>query len=187
MARQEPRWKTAAIYGGAALTSLIVVFFVMQLWRADLKIPLHYEWRDLKQGGEALDPIGSNDVLLFSALFKGMTENGWYLHNPAIGAPYGMEFNDYPFADTLHFAAIKVLSLLTGSWPMAMNFYFLLGFPLTVLTSLYVFRQLKISWLPAVVGSLLFTFSVSRVDARVARRFPRTARARSAAARPRAS
>ncbi len=140
------------------MLSLVIASFVLQLWRADFNIPFAYEWRDIRQGGEALDPVGSNDALLFYTFFKGMSENGWYLHNPAIGAPGGLDFHDYPFADTVHFALIKVLQWMTPNYAVAVNLYFLLGFPLAVLSALFVFRQFKISWLPAVVGSLLFAF-----------------------------
>jgi hypothetical protein len=146
------------IYLGSAVLSLVIAAFVLQLWRADFNIPFAYEWRDLRKGGEALDPIGSNDALLFYSFFKGMNENGWYLKNPAIGAPYGLNFSDYPFADTVHFALIKALEWVTPNYAVAVNLYFLLGFPLAVLSCLFLFRQLKISWLPAVVGSLLFAF-----------------------------
>jgi hypothetical protein len=157
--RPQSRLAPTLIYSGSALISLIIVFFVLQLWRADFNIPIAYEWRDLKRGGEALDPIGSNDVLLFCSLFKGMRENGWFQHNPALGAPGDLDFQDYPIGENLHFVAIKVLQWLTPTYGMTANFYFLVGFPLCMVSALFVLRQFKIRDALAVVGSLLFTFA----------------------------
>lgn len=131
----------------------------MELWRADLNIPLAYEWRDLRRGGEELDPIGSNDTLLFCSFFKGMRENGWYLHNPALGAPGEMNFSDYPFADSFHFLTIKVLEWLTPTFGMTVNLFFILGFPVTAIASLFVLRQFGLSNSLAIAGSLLYTFA----------------------------
>jgi phosphoglycerol transferase len=153
------RRQSLLIYSAAAVVSLVIVFFVLQLWRADFNIPIAYEWRDLKQGGEALDPIGSNDVLLFCSLFKGMRENGWFLHNPALGAPGELDFHDYPIGENLQFFAIKFLEWLTPTYGMTANIYFLLGFPLCMVSTLFVLRQFKIGYALAVAGALLFTFA----------------------------
>jgi phosphoglycerol transferase len=146
-------------YAGTALAALLLAGFFLQLWRADLNIPLAYEWRDLRRGGEELDPIGSNDALLFYSFFKGMRENGWYLRNPALGAPGEMDFNDYPFADSFHFLTIKVLEWLTPNFAVTVNLFFILGFPLTALTSAWVMRQFRLSWPLVFAGSLLYTFA----------------------------
>ncbi len=53
---------------------------------------------------------------------------------------------------------MKLISFLSLNYAITFNIYFILTFPLTVLTSLYVLRQFNISTLPAIVGSLLFTF-----------------------------
>ncbi len=157
-ARPESHGARTLIYAGTALLSLVIVYFVLQLGRADLNIPFAYEWRDLRRGGEALDPVGSNDALLFYSFFKGMRENGWYLHNPALGAPGELNFSDYPFADNVHFLMIKALEWVTPNYAMTVNLFFLLGFPLSALSALFVLRQFKLTPLLAVVGSLLFTF-----------------------------
>jgi len=152
------RLNPTLVYLYSVVLSLVIVAGVLQIWRADPHVPLAYEWRDLKQGGDAIDPIGSNDAILFYGLFKGISENGWYLHNPDVGMPSGLNMHDYPMADSLHFFLIKALCYLTSDFFIATNIYFLVGFPLTALTTLFALREFKISDPLALVCSLLFTF-----------------------------
>src|SRR6267142_78555 len=60
-------------------------------------------------------------------------------------------------ADNLHFLLIKLFTLFSSDYALIFNFYFLLTFPLTTISSLYVFRHFNISYLLAVMGSLLYT------------------------------
>ena len=152
------RFKSTIIYLITAVLSLIITGYILQLWKADLNVPFSYEWKDIKIGGNALDPIGSNDAILFYCLFKGICENGWYLHNPNVGMPAGLDMHDYPMADTLQFAIVKVIGYFTSNYAAAANVYFLLGFPLVAMAALYTFKELKISNFVALIGSLLFTF-----------------------------
>lgn len=114
----------------------------MKLWRADPRTPFEY-------GG---------DALFYEMVTKGIIDNGWYLRNNFIGMPGGAEVFYFPMDDNLHFLLIKLFSLFTSDYALIFNFYFLLTFPLTTISSLYVFRHFKISYLLAVLGSLLYTF-----------------------------
>ena len=120
----------------------VFLFWIMDLWSADLTIPFTY-------GG---------DALLESALIKGLIDNGWVLHNSFTGMPFGTFFYDYPLNSNLDFIIMKIIALFYPNWAATMNIYYILTFPLTVVTSLFVFRKLNISPLPAIAGSLLFTF-----------------------------
>jgi phosphoglycerol transferase len=116
----------------------------MQLWKADWNIPLHY--------------YRHGDVFSHSFILKGIIDNGWYLQNPLVGMPTGLWFHDYPLSDNLHFSLMKLVSLFTPGYGAALNVYFILTFPLTTVTALFVFRRFRISNPPAMVGSLLFSF-----------------------------
>ncbi len=111
-----------------AVTTLIT-FFALQLWRARLDVPLTY----------------SGDALPTGAHFKTVIETGWYEYQRLLGAPYGQTYNDFPTADNLHFIAAKVLSLFTHDWAVAMNLYFIIGFPLAAIAALWLFRRLGMS------------------------------------------
>ncbi|HKR21915.1 MAG TPA: hypothetical protein VJS17_04930, partial [Pyrinomonadaceae bacterium] len=65
---------------------------------------------------------------------------------------------DFPLPDNFHFLLIKLLSLFSSHHGLILNLFFLLTFPLTTWTSLYVFRHFSISYLPSLLGSLLYTF-----------------------------
>jgi phosphoglycerol transferase len=114
----------------------------MKLWRADPRTPFEY-------GG---------DALFYEMITKGIIDNGWYLRNNFIGMPGGSELFYFPMDDNLHFLLMKLFSIFTSDYALIFNFYFLLTFPLTTISSLYVFRHFKISYLIAVMGSLLYTF-----------------------------
>lgn len=136
------RLRTIGEYAGAVTLCLVILTCVMKLWRADLRTPFEY-------GG---------DALFHGMVIKGIIDNGWYLRNNFIGMPGGAELFYFPMADNLHFLLIKLFSLFTSDYALIFNFYFLLTFPLTTISSLYVFRHFKISYLIAVLGSLLYTF-----------------------------
>ncbi len=136
------RWRAVAVYAGAVAACLLGLTFALRLWRADLRVPFEYH----------------SDSMLFAALAKGAVEQGWYLHNGQVGAPFGLDMHDFPLVDSLHFLAIKLLAQPGWSFAVAYNLYFLLTFPLTTLSALYVLRRFHVADGPAVVGSLLFTF-----------------------------
>lgn len=136
------RLRTIGEYLGAVVLCLVILVCVMKLWRADLRTPFEY-------GG---------DALFHGMVIKGIIDNGWYLSNNSIGMPGGAELFYFPMADNLHFLIIKLFSFFTSDYALIFNLYFLLTFPLTTISALYVFRYFKISYLIAVLGSLLYTF-----------------------------
>ena len=136
------RLRTIGEYAVAVVLCLVIVTCVMKLWRANPRTPFEY-------GG---------DALFHGMVIKGIIDNGWYLRNNFIGMPGGAELFYFPMADNLHFLLIKLFSLFTSDYALIFNFYFLLTFPLTTISSLYVFRHFNISYLIAVLGSLLYAF-----------------------------
>jgi phosphoglycerol transferase len=134
--------RTLAGYAAAVLLCLAVLTGVMRLWKRDLAIPFVY----LVDGLSVLTWV------------KGTIESGWYWLNPALGAPGTSEFFDFPMVETLHVALIKLLAWVCRDYGMLANLYFLLTFPLTTLSSLWVLRRWAISWGPAVLVSLLYAF-----------------------------
>ena len=136
------RAKTVAIYAAAIAASLLATVWVLKLWQADLSVPFVYK-------GDGL----VNDVWI-----KGIIDNGWYLYNNYVGAPTELAMADFPTADNFHLFLIKVISLFTGNFAVTINIFFLATFPLTTVSSLFVFRKLNISYPTAIFGSLLYTF-----------------------------
>jgi hypothetical protein len=136
-------------YLAAALISTLAGVWFLELWRADLRVPFTY-------GG---------DALLFAMPVKSIVDHGWYLQNPNLGAPGGLQLFDYPFAahNAFHLLLIKLMALFSGDWALLFNLYFLLGFPLITLSALAVLRQFRVGYGPAIVASVLYAFLPSRL------------------------
>ena len=129
-------------YVSVVVLCILVQIWLLQLWRADLWVPFSY----------------FGDGLLSSGWIKGLIDNGWYLQNSYLGAPIGQTLYDFPLSNNLDFIIIKIIGLFVPNYAFAMNFFFLLTFPLTALTSMLVLRQMGISNAVAALGSLLYAF-----------------------------
>jgi phosphoglycerol transferase len=129
-------------YLAAVVLCLLMLVWVMKLWRADLNYPFTY----------------FGDALLNSVATKGAIEQGWWVHNAYLAAPSGMNCGAYPAIDNSHFLLIKAISMFTGDYARTLNLFYLLTFPLTTLASLYFFRYQKISYGVSLTVSFLFTF-----------------------------
>jgi hypothetical protein len=130
-------------YAGLSMAVVMVAaFVVLELWRADLRVPLAY----------------SGDANLLHTFVKGILENGWYLENPSLGAPGEVDLYDYPvlMGNNLDVLLIRVLGLGSDDAALVMNVFFLLTFPLIALTAYITFRVLGISSGAAVVCSALY-------------------------------
>lgn len=134
--------KELSYYIVAIVLCLVWLFWSMQLWKADLNVPFNY----------------GVDSIFFGTLVKGVIDNGWYTYNAFIGIPIPFNLFDFPFNCNLDFAIMKLLSVFNSNWAWVINSYFLLTFPLTIVTTLFTFRILKIDPLPSIAGSLLYTF-----------------------------
>ncbi|TFD55478.1 hypothetical protein E3T43_11115 [Cryobacterium sp. Hh7] len=131
------------LYSAAAVLSAVLVIITLQLWRANLSVPFTYR-------GDAL-PVGAH--------FKTVIEEGWYEHQPRLGAPFGQHYSDFPTADNLHLIAAKFLSLFTSDWGTAMNVYYIAGFILTALTAVWFLRVCTISRSLSLVLAVLYSLA----------------------------
>ena len=139
-----PLVRGLAAYVGAIVVSSFCVWLLWDLWKADLRYPL-------------VGMLG--DVLHAQAvIFKGMTDNGWSLHNRWLGAPFGLDMRDFPLADLLVLGAAKFLSFFTKNHILIRNLIAVGSYPLVTVTSLHVMRRLGIRYTIALAGSLLFAF-----------------------------
>jgi phosphoglycerol transferase len=130
------------IYFVAVLASFSILAWAMKLWEADLSIPFNY----------------SGDSLFIGSLIKGIIDNGWYLSNPFMGAPFGNHLYDFPLYAYSDFAIIKVISIFSSNYATVMNVFYIATFPLTTLSTLFVLRQFNLSYSISIFGSILYTF-----------------------------
>src|SRR5215813_8683801 len=138
------RRREAAAYFIALALCLWILERLLKLKNCDLSVPFIYD------GG---------DATFYSMAIKTVITKGWYLTNDSLGMPRGMEMYDFPIPDTFHFLLIKFLGLFTSDFARVQNTFFLLTFPLTTICSFYVLRRFRISYAPAILASLLYTFT----------------------------
>ncbi|MBA4188004.1 MAG: hypothetical protein C0467_08290 [Planctomycetaceae bacterium] len=133
-----------AWYAGTMLLSCILVFWGLRLDVADFRAPFYYDL----------------DALLMMPLVKATVERGVGGHwqNEKMGAPGILELYDFPVIDHLHLFIIWLLGHCTSNLSALYNTYFLLTFPLTVLTTMIAFRHLGLTLTAASVGGILFAF-----------------------------
>jgi phosphoglycerol transferase len=97
--------------------------------------------------------------LFYQLVVKGTLDHGWLLDNSSLGAPEGLNLRDVPTSDhNFYFLLLRLIGFLTADYALVLNLFFALSFPLTVISSLAVWRHFGLSWLPAILGSLLYTF-----------------------------
>ena len=134
--------EAAAAYAAAVWLSLLIAAVVLKLDRADLSVPFVY----------------TGDGLWTAAWVKSLVDSRWFLHNRFLGMPGGMYLHDFPIPDNLHIGLLKLLCLFTQRFGLALNLYYLCGYPLTALTALYVLRRFIGPGLPSLVAALLYAF-----------------------------
>jgi phosphoglycerol transferase len=141
-------WTTRAFaacapYVFAALLALAVLTCVLKLWQADPRVPL---------------AVYGGDGLQTQAYIQGVADRGWYLRNDRLGYPFGQEMYDFPMVDNLHFLLLKLLARVLPSTTLAFNAYYLLTYPLTAVTALFVCRRFGLSCGPSLFAALLYAF-----------------------------
>lgn len=130
------------LYVAVAVAASAVSVVVLQLWRASLDVPFDYQ----------------GDAVSFLSSVKGMIEHGWVWENPSLGAPGTANLLDFPTADLLNVLIIRVLAWITRDPATTVNLFYLLGYPVIAISSLWSFRRLGVSRATAAALSLLFTF-----------------------------
>ena len=127
-------------YTAIAAASLALALIALKVWYADWSIP----WAI------------TGDAIPVAAHFKTALETGWYEHQPLLGAPFGQTYHDFPTAETTNFLMAVILGQLFGDWAVAMNVYFVLGFPLAAAAAAWFLRVTGASRLTAFPTAVLY-------------------------------
>lgn len=139
----ERRWHELAAYMVAIVLCLVILGELLNLRQADLATPISYY----------------GDGLFYSMATKAVITNGWWLTNDSLGAPHGQEIHDYPQNDCFSYLLIKIMGLFTSNFAVVFNLFYLISFPLTTISSFYVLRKFNLSRAPAIMASLLYSFT----------------------------
>ncbi len=137
------RRRIAGLYVFTAVAASVVATFALQLWSARLDVPFEY----------------TGDGLSTAAHIKTVLETGWYESQSLLGAPAGQVFHDFPTADNLHMVAARIIGFFTSDFAVAINVYYLAGFPLAALTALWFFRKVGISAPLGVALAIVFSIA----------------------------
>jgi phosphoglycerol transferase len=130
-------------YLAAGFTTMLATVFALRLWAADLRVPFNY--------------VG--DAVAVGAHVQTVLETGWYERQPLLGWPAGQAYHDFPTADNLNFAIIRVLGLVSHNWPTVINLYYIIGFPLAALTGVWFLRRVGVSRVMTVTLATLFAIA----------------------------
>jgi len=134
--------RTISAGAAAAVLSLALALVLFDVRPADFAVPLWYE----------------GDSLFTLALAKGLLEHGEILHNPDVGAPYGLELHDFPYPYGLHLAALRAIGWFTHEPGAAVNALWLLGFPAITAAAFTALRLLGLPRAESAVAAVLYCF-----------------------------
>jgi phosphoglycerol transferase len=138
------------------LLSLLIAALVLELWKANLRVPIF--------------PFDGSDGGLTLASIKGVLDHGWYETNANLGAPFGQVNHDFPLyiGELGSILEIKGLSLFSSQVAVVLNAFVMLGFPLAALTAFLVLRRLGLSRPVALTCGVFFSvmpFHFTRAEA----------------------
>tara|TARA_B110001454_G_scaffold219057_1_gene249618 strand:- start:56487 stop:58613 length:2127 start_codon:yes stop_codon:yes gene_type:complete len=104
-------------------------------------------------------PLGyGEDGALTLAIIKGIIQNGWYLENPYLGAPFNQLNFDFPIPDLLFLFIIKILGLFRADHFQIFNMFFYLSYSMVGCSAFAVLRRLNISPAVSLLGAFVFAF-----------------------------
>lgn len=125
------------------LALLLLLAYCFPLSSIDLRVPFTY----------------SGDALAQGVAVKTIRESGWIFYNPRLGAPFGINFFDYPSADGLFTLTVWFLSRLSADYALVLNVFCILGFVAIYLSSYWVLRRFDISGLLAIAGAVIYSLA----------------------------
>ena len=134
-------WITAVRSAGVGLVALGAACAILRWDRGDLGVPF------ARFGG---------DLLIQAMWAKTIIEQGWIHWNPALGAPFGQEYYDFPLFESTNFLLQRFLGWIGGGYAFALNGYYILTFPLIAACSYWALTGLAISWLPSAIVSVAY-------------------------------
>lgn len=129
----------------------VLAFIVLGLHGWDLTVPLIYR---------------NSDDIWQLALTKMLSDTGWVLTNPFLGAPGVAHWHHNAAAQTsaLHSVLMLGISRFVSDPVAVQQIYYLLNFPLIALTSFFAGRLVGLAKLPAFCIGLLYAFTTFRIE-----------------------
>lgn len=138
--RERARWvRDLAWLAIAEAGTLLAATLVLQLWRARWRVPFY----------------NSFDVTLNAGMFKTVLLRGWYFDNPKLGFPTGANLRDFPLGDGWHLVYLRVFSVVSRDWGLALNTMYIGGFVLIAAAAYLALRWLHVGPIVAAGGAVV--------------------------------
>jgi phosphoglycerol transferase len=136
------RWRRDAYWVvGVSSLSVGVALLLYQVWNANLHLPLGHNF----------------DMRVNTAMVKGLGQNGWWVHNPRLGAPFGQDMSDFPASGrTSELVVLRAIRAVVDSPGLAVNVYFFAGFAILAAVAFLVFRRIGLS--PPMAAALAIAY-----------------------------
>jgi phosphoglycerol transferase len=132
-------------YGLALIASLVLVQLTTHLLSNILATPPY-----------------AGDNLWTQAYIKGLISGDWLPftvpHSLRQGAPFGFRQTEFPMPEGFLQLILKAVGLFTNDSGVAVNVFYVLGFPLSCLSFVYLARRFRMEWMSALSLGLLFSF-----------------------------
>ncbi len=139
--------KNISIYLAAPFLSLLLLVCFYNLWDLDLSKPVFGY---------------GQDSLFHIFVVKTIINYGWFLQNDAVGFPHldgSFYLYDFPIhADAFNFLIIKIFSYFSQDAFFVTNCFFIFTFALSSFCAFLVLRVFGITFLSALLVSILFAF-----------------------------
>ncbi len=134
---RELGWLLAAEAGSA-----VAAIVVLRLWRARWRIPFY----------------SRVDATLTAAWIKTVLAHGWYYDNRNLGFPTGANQRDYPSGDLWHLTFLRLFSVASHDWALALNVVYVGSFLLITATAYVALRALGVRPVVAAGGAVVTAF-----------------------------
>jgi phosphoglycerol transferase len=136
-----------------AVTAVVLLVPVLELWDADLGVPLATVY------SPADGYVYTPDAPFYQMLAKGGLDHLWFLDNDLLGWPLGQQVHDLPQTlDNLNLLGLKVLGVVVGDVGATVNIFFVLTFAAVAASAYLVLRALRVSAPSAFVAALLYAY-----------------------------
>ncbi len=125
-------------FGLAEAATALATVTVLQLWRARPNVPFY----------------DASDVPLQAATVKAVLLRGWYFGDPRLGYPRGANLRDFPLGDGWHFVFLRIFSIASHDWALAMNVMYVGTFLLVAASAYVALRCLRTRPIVAASGAI---------------------------------
>lgn len=134
--------RTPVLVIASGLITTVVMAYALRIWRADLFIPFSTD-------GESL---------YWQTLVQNFLETGSFFTSHRLDILGGNSFYGLPGSDAIHYLLLAILALISRNPGATVNLFYLLTFPLSTMSAVYVLRKLDATPIVSSFCGILYAF-----------------------------